>query len=167
MFKRPTLGFSTFKYFLAYKEPTRPNCSKNSGVHSALAPQSKMTVLPPALLGITGPIAARRIPFTRLTMRVAPERRAPVLPAETKASPWPSDSIRRPMTMEEFFFFRMTLAGSSCISTTSSALAISMPSGRSAMLFSFRTFRISSPLPTRVICAPKSFAACKAPSTGA
>ena len=60
---------------------------KNSGVHSALAPQSQMMVLPPALLGKAGAMAARRMPLTRLTTSVAAVSRAPVEPAETKASP--------------------------------------------------------------------------------
>ena len=42
----------------------------------------------------------------------------------------PSESIRRPTTMEDSFFLRQTLAGSSCISTTSGAWMISIPEGK-------------------------------------
>ena len=66
----------------------KANCSRYSGVHSAVAPQSMSTMLPVAL-GTTGAKAARRMPRIRLTIRVAADSRAPVDPAETKASPLP------------------------------------------------------------------------------
>ena len=59
----------------------------------------------------------------------------------------------KPMTMEEFFRLWITLAGSSCISTTSSALATSTPSGRSEIPCFCMTARISSPRPTSIIWA--------------
>ena len=68
------------------------NWSKNSGVHSAVAPQSMSTV-PPVFVGITGPIAALLTPLMRLTISVAAVNSAPVDPAETNASPPPSLSI--------------------------------------------------------------------------
>ena len=55
---------------------------------SAVAPQSMRTMFPLAL-GTTGARAARRMPRMRLMSRVAADSRAPVEPAETKASPSP------------------------------------------------------------------------------
>lgn len=53
------------------------------------------------MVGITVPKAGRLIPLSRLTMRVPPTTNAPVLPAERKASPFPSLSILRPIAIEE------------------------------------------------------------------
>ena len=59
------------------------NCMRNSGVHSALAPQS-IRMHWPAAVGMMGAMAARRMPGIRLTIRVDAARSAPVLPAEIK-----------------------------------------------------------------------------------
>ena len=95
-------------------------------MHSAFAPQSmSMTPLPP--LGMTGPNAARRMPRMRFTVSVAPVSSAPVLPAETTASPLPSLSRFSATAMEESFFLRVAVLGSSSIEMTSRASTISMP----------------------------------------
>ena len=83
--------------------PGRANWTRYSTEHSALAPQSMSTALPPAV-GMAGAMAARRMPRTRLTSRVPAERRAPVLPAETKASPSPAFSRFKPTVMEGVLF---------------------------------------------------------------
>ena len=128
MFKSATRGRSTPSSFRAQYDPMNANCSRNSGVQSAVAPQSMSMTLPVAV-GIIGPMAARRMPFTRRTVSVAAESSAPVDPADTNASPPPSRSICKPTTIEDCGFFFRTVAGSSCISTTSSAFAISTPFG--------------------------------------
>ena len=114
-------------------------------MHSALAPQSTMMVLPPALLGMAGPMEALRIPLTRLTMRVAPVSSAPVLPADTTASPLPSLSRLSATAMEESFFRRVAVLGSSSMEMTSLASTISIseqPSlSRQARTSSARVYR--------------------------
>jgi hypothetical protein len=92
----------------------------------------------------------------RLATRVAPDSRAPVDPAETKASPVPSFSRFSPTVREESFFFRKAVAGSSHISTTSLAWLTATPEGRSLIPLSARVLRISSPLPTRMMSTPYS-----------
>ena len=109
--------------------------------------------------------AGRFTPRRVRTMRLAPTCSAPVLPAETKASPLPSFSRFRPTTMEESFLLRMALAGSSHMSMTSVQFTSSMPS--SGMLLSAAVFRTSSSLPTPRICTPYSFTACAVPSSTA
>ena len=125
------------------------------------------TVRPPVFVGISGPIAARRMPRTRLTISVAAERSAPVEPALTNASPCPSASIRRPTTMDDSFRVLTTDAGSSCISTTSSACAISTPCGSVSIPCRLRHARICSPRPTSTTCTPSFSAASSAPSAAA
>ena len=88
-----------------------------------------MSTAPPFPVGTTGARAARRMPRMRLTSRVAAASRAPVEPAETKASPLPSLSRLSPTVREESFFSRKAVAGLSHISTTSLAWAISTPAG--------------------------------------
>ena len=133
-------------------------------MHSAVAPQS-MSTAPPAPVGTTGARAARRIPRIRLTSRVAADRMAPVLPAETNASAAPFFSRLRPTVREESFFSLKAVAGLSHISTTSEAWAISTPGGRSSTPSSLSTFRISSPRPTRTTSTPSSRTALSAPRT--
>lgn len=83
----------------------------------------------------------------RLTKKVAPMIRAPVLPAETKASPFPSASRRRPTAMEQPLCSLRMLLGSSSIVMTSEASTISIPSSGTA--FSAATRRISASFPVR------------------
>ena len=131
-----------------------------------MAPASISTA-PPFPVGTTGASAARRIPRIRLISRGAAPSRAPVEPADTKASPSPALSRFSPTVREESFFSRKAVAGLSQISTTSEAWAISTPAGSSRMPFSSRTFRMSSPRPTRVMPTPYSLFAWMAPMTGA
>lgn len=124
----------------------QPNCSRNSGVHSAFAPAS-MRMAWPSFVGRTGENAARRMPRIRLTSSVAAVSSAPVLPAEMNASPPPCASILAPSTSEEFGCCFTTAAGSQCMSTTSSALASSTPSGSVSQPGPSCWPRISAPRP--------------------
>ena len=63
------------------------------------APTSRITQ-EPVSVGQTTLMAARLIPLIRLVTRVATVSRAPVLPADTKASP-PALRSFAPTTMEE------------------------------------------------------------------
>ena len=78
-------------------------------------------------VGITAPSAGRLTPRMRLTRNVAPTSSAPVLPAETKASPRPSASARRPTAMEESRPAFKSAVGCSSMENTPSACRISMP----------------------------------------
>ena len=109
--------------------------------------------------------AGRLMPRRVRTMRLAPTWSAPVLPAETKASPLPSLSIFRPTTMEESFFVRMALAGSSHISMASVQFTSSMPSRE--MLLSAAVLRTRASSPTPMSWTPYSFTAAAAPSSTA
>ena len=129
-------------------------------MHSTFAPQSiSMTPCSPA--GSTGASAARRIPWMRFTVSVAPVRSAPVLPAETTASPSPSLSIRSATAMEESFFRLVAVLGSSSMVTVSLASTISTETRSS----SSRQARIASFCPTSVMSTPSSFFALRAPLT--
>ena len=110
--------------------------------------------------------AGRFTPLMVRTMRLAPTCSAPVLPAETKASPLPSASIRRPTTMLESFLVRMALAGSSHISMVWVVFTISKCSS-SAMFCLAALARMISSLPTRTSVRLSRFSAtaCAAPFT--
>ena len=99
----------------------------------------------------------------RLTTSVAPASRAPVDPAETKASPSPFFSRFRPTVREESFFLLKAVAGSSAISTTSAASRISTPEGRFFSPHCSTAFRISAIRPTRITLVPYSLWAARAP----
>lgn len=94
-------------------------------------------------------------------MSVAPASSAPVEPAETKASPSPAASMRRPTTMDESFLPRMAAVGSSHISMVSEASATVMPA--ISMPFSRAQASMSRLRPTAVICTPYSRTAAAAP----
>ena len=135
-----------------------------SGRHSTFAPQSSSRYalfLAGTMVASAGRLTPRRV----RTMRLAPTWSAPVLPAETKASPLPSLSIFRPTTMEESFFVRMALAGSSHISMTSVQFTSSMPSRE--MLLSAAVLRTRASSPTPMSWTPYSFTAAAAPSSTA
>ena len=103
-----------------------------------------------------------RMPRMRLTMRVAALKSAPVLPAETKASPWPSRSMVRPTVMEESGLFRNALAGSSCMSMTSVAFTTLTRLGRAPPAAA----RTSASRPTRIISSSgRALTAARAPAT--
>ena len=74
------------------------------------------------------PMAGRFTPLMRLTMRVPPTTSAPVLPAETKASPPPSASIWSPRAMLLSLYCFIIAVGSASIGKTSGASAIVIPS---------------------------------------
>ena len=135
-----------------------------SGRHSTFAPQSSSRYAL-FLAGTMVASAGRLMPRRVRTMRLAPTWSAPVLPAETKASPLPSLSIFRPTTMEESFFVRMALAGSSHISMTSVQFTSSMPSRE--MLLSAAVLRTRASSPTPMSWTPYSFTAAAAPSSTA
>ena len=73
----------------------------------------------------------------------------------------------KPTVKEESFFRLKAVAGSSQISTTSVALAISMPLGSSLQPHCCRAFKISSVFPVRTMSTPYFSCAISAPLTGA
>ena len=97
------------------------------------------------------------MPRMRLTMRVAPVSRAPVLPAETMASALPSRSMVSPTPMEVSFFRRNTVAGSSHISTVSVVWTISMPWGSVFSPQASSACKIAVVSPVRVTSTPQRF----------
>ena len=103
-----------------YTSPIWANCTRYSGLQSALAPTS-MSRVGRAQAGMTWPKAGRFTPLMRPTTRVAAARQAPVEPAEKKPSAAPSFTRRQPTTMEESFLARTAPAGCSPISMTSVA----------------------------------------------
>ena len=110
-----------------------------------------------AVPGRTVPIAARPTPLSLFTSRLAPVKRAPVFPALTKASPFPSASICRPVIIEESFFPRKTAIGSSSMVMTEEVCTISKPLISQAYCLAIR--RSSSRLPTKTKLALHSPAA--------
>ena len=129
-----------------------------------MAPQSMSTALPP-VVGITGAIAARRMPRMRLVIRVAPASKAPVDPAETRASALPSRSRVRPTPMEVSFLCRNTLEGSSHISTVSVVWTISIPRGMVSWPQSRSARRMASVSPVSSTSTPQCSMPSRAPFT--
>ena len=108
-------------------------------------------------------MAARLMPRMRFTVSVAPVRSAPVLPAETTASPLPSRSIASATAMDESFLRRVAVLGSSSMLIISLAFTISIsPSAQPSFLRQVLTL---SSMPTRVISTPSSLLALTAPRT--
>ena len=101
----------------------------------------------------------------RLVMRVAPVSRAPVEPAETSASPFPSRSMVSPTPMEVSFLRRNTVAGSSHISTVSVVAAISMPAGSSCAPHWASASRMAFSSPVSTMSTPQCFCPARAPFT--
>ncbi len=126
-----------------------------------------MSTALPFAVGMVGASAARRRPRMRLTRSVAPASSAPVLPAQTKPSALPSRSRVSPTVREESFFCLKAVAGSSQISTTSDASAISTPAGSALQPHCCAAFRISALRPARMMSAPYFSCAISAPFTGA
>ena len=77
-----------------------------------------MSTMYPSLVGSSGAKAARRTPRIRFTISVAADRRAPVEPADTTASPSPSRSKDSATVKEESFFSRNAVAGLSSMVIT-------------------------------------------------
>ena len=123
------------------------------------------------LKGRTVAIADFCMPFILLTISVEPAWSAPVFPALTKASPFPSASIFSPTPIEESFFSLTTQSGASSIVTISAVWNISIFGEPMSSPLAEATARIMSSFPMK----PKdtdgvSTAACTAPtscSTGA
>jgi hypothetical protein len=103
------------------------------------------------------------IPFILFTIRVPPASTAPVLPADIKASPFPSLRSPSPTTRDESFFFLSASVGDSSLVITWAASTISKPS--KGVPCSFNTSSIRSLIPTRVMLQPYSSAAMTAPFT--
>ncbi len=125
-----------------------------------MAPQSISTV-PLPKFGKTGARAARLIPLMRFAMSVAPDKSAPVLPAETMASAFSSRKSLRPTAIEESFLSLKTVLGSSSISTFSVAFISSI------FVLSPKRGLISSSFPTSNISTPSIWDAKIAASTAA
>ena len=101
------------------------------------------------------------MPGMRLAVSVAPVSSAPVLPADTTASPSPLRSIFSATDMDESFLRRVAVLGSSSI------VIISRASTMSARASPLRSGSIFSLWPISVTSTPSSLAALSAPSTGA
>ena len=118
-----------------------------------------MSMTPRAPFGSTGARAARRMPGMRLAVSVAPVSRAPVLPADTTASPSPARSILSATAMLESFLRRVAVLGSSSMVMTSRASTMSaFASPTRGSILSF--------WPMSVTSTPSSLAALSAPRTG-
>ena len=113
-----------------------------------MAPESS-SIKQPFRQGTTVPMAGRFTPLMRLTMRVPPTTRAPVLPAETKASPSPSASICRPRAMLLSLYCFIIAVGSASMGITSGASAILIPSSEIPNFAAFS--RSFSPSPVSMI----------------
>ena len=105
------------------------------------------------------------MPWMRLVMRVAPVSKAPVEPADTKASPPPSRSMVSPTPIEVSFFRLNTVAGSSHISTVCEDAAISIPAGSSRRPHCFKASRIAVSSPVSTMSTPQRFCPASAPFT--
>ena len=124
-----------------------------------------MSTALPVVVGMTGAMAARRMPWIRLVMRVAPVSSAPVEPADTTASAAPSRSSVRATPMELSFFRRNTVAGSSHISTVSVVGWMVTPWGRADAPHRAAALRMAASSPVRVMLQPKRAWALRAPLT--
>ena len=90
----------------------------------------------PFLVGKIGARAGREIPLILPIFIIAPERIAPVLPAETRPITLSSSfNMSKALTREESFFWRIATVGTSSFVITSLALTIS--------ILSFLPFKIS------------------------
>ncbi len=99
---------------------------KNSGFESTFAPESINKQKPPAIQGISEPIAGLSIPLILPTRRVPPLNNAPVLPADTIASALPSLTAYKALTIEESFLRLIAKTGLSSFDIMSSALMSSI-----------------------------------------
>ncbi len=115
-------------------------------MQSTFAPPS-ISIKQPSLFGITGANAILLIPLIRLTIKVEPTTKAPLLPAEIKASPSFAANRCKPSAIEHFDLdFIISPAWSSIVITSgTSAISILL----SEMSFSFATRRISFSRPVR------------------
>ena len=105
--------------------------------------------------------AARLIPLIRLTKRDAPTTIAPVLPAETKASPSPEASIFMPTAIVQSSYDLTTSVGSTSTGMTFSTSVIEMRS--SGIRFFWHTSRMIFSLPQAMMSTPYSFTAMAQP----
>ena len=138
-----------------------PNCISISGRQSTLAPPS-IRIRWPFAVGRIGARAGRFIPLSLFAINVEPTTSAPVLPAETKASPLPSARACKPTAMEQSFLLLIISVGSSWISITDSVCIMDILS-RLRLFFSAVSLIIFS-FPVRVTSTPSSATALAAPS---
>ncbi|CAB4791331.1 unannotated protein [freshwater metagenome] len=116
---RATLGSAIAKRVREKALAIWANCTNISGVHSALAPASTMTVGARPGFGSGVAMQGRTTPGRRPIRRSAAAIVAPVLPAEIIAEALPSRTSSAARTREESFFLRTPLAGSSSMPITS------------------------------------------------
>ncbi len=134
-------------------------------MHSELAPTSSNSVGFAAFVGIIAASPGRSTPGSVPSTIIAVAIAAPVLPADTKPSAWPSLTSFIPI-LKELFFLRLTeVATGSSIAITSAASTNSMPRSPSPR----QPQRLSSgstlwAWPTRITLTPKSRVAASAPS---
>ena len=137
-------------------------CNRCSLLQSTFAPLSMMITFPSFLVGRIGASAGREMPLIRPIFMIAPDKIAPVLPADTKPTTFSSSFKRsKAFTKEESFFCLIATVGTSSFVMTSSALTISI---RSVLPFKISLILSSFPVKTTV----KSFlslTASTAPST--
>ncbi len=123
-----TSGFGTSRISSAKTDPIAANWRRCSGRASAFAPQSSSTD-GPRRPGIGTAIAGRITPGMRRSSRSPAASIAPVFPAETTASAFPSATARTDATSELSGFARTASAGFSSISITPEVAWSSRPCG--------------------------------------
>ena len=142
---RPTFGFFLPITFSIYMLPIIPNSNKLFGLHSELAPASTSSEGMPPTIGYMLANAGLSIPGILPSIKRPPASNAPVLPAETKISPYPLLTIFIPFTIEESFFDLTALTGASSLVITSSAFITCIFA--SSYLYFFNSSLIKSSLP--------------------
>ena len=154
------MGVETPSTFSIYIDPINANCKILFGLQSTFAPAS-INIKLPFVEGIIGANAGLSIPFILPTLRREPARKAPVLPAERKASQTLSLTSFNPITIEESFFLFIAFTGISSFPITCFASTIC---SLDFLLFSFKCFSISSLRPTKNISISYSETASIQPS---
>src|SRR5215213_1252861 len=141
------------------------NCAMCSGLQSAFAPTSRSSVGRPDFEGSIAASAGRSTPGSMPMTIFAVAIAAPVLPAETKPSAWPSATSRAPTRMELLRLRRTAVATASSIEMNSGASTNQMPLSPSLRQPQRRSsLTTTSVWPTSITPTPKSRAAASAPS---
>ena len=136
-----TRGSATPSTRSAKIAPIRAYWTRFSGVESGLAPMSRRTTGPLAVIIWTAS-AGRSTPGSRPRRRTAAAIPAPVCPAVTTASAWPFLTRSTATRIDESFFSRSASAGCSSMPTTWLAWTIEVFGG-------------SSPaMPRRIVSSP-------------
>ncbi len=148
-----------------YMSPITANCTRFSGLQLVFAPAS-ISILGPFNVGSSVPIAGRRTPRIRPTIKSPAANSAPVLPIAKRASPPPSRSSLAATTIEASLRLLTAIAGSSWLLITSFASTIFiLPSGYECFASSSL---IRSGFPTSMISSSSIvLTALAAASTGA